>query len=75
MKIAELKRALVEVHRICAERDYCYGCPFELDMPDRHICKLSPKLNNDMLPCAWDVDDWKEDEKDDNTRGTPKSRP
>lgn len=61
MEISELKRALVEVKRMCAERDYCYGCPFEIDLPDRHICKLSPKMNNTVLPEDWLVDDWKED--------------
>lgn len=69
MTIAELKRALVEVSYMCAERDACYGCPFEMDLPDRHICKLSPKLDSDMLPEFWDVDDWKEDMQD-ATKGT-----
>lgn len=61
MTIEELKRALVEVKRICTERDNCFGCPFGKDMPDRHICKLSPKLYSDMIPSRWDVDDWKDD--------------
>ena len=61
MTIAELKRALVKVREICAERDYCCGCPFEMDLTDMHICKLSPRMNSDTVPEIWDVDDWKED--------------
>lgn len=61
MTIDELKRALVEVRDICAERRECYGCPFEIDLPDRHICRLSPKLYTGILPEYWELDDWKED--------------
>lgn len=61
MSIGDLKSALAEVKRMCEERDYCYGCPFEIYLPDRHICRLSPKLYSDMLPCGWDVDGWEED--------------
>ena len=61
MTIEKLKRALVEVKRMCAERTFCDDCPFGEDYTDRHICKLSPKLYSSMLPCKWDVDDWKEE--------------
>lgn len=63
MTIDDLKRALVEVKRMCTDRDDCYGCPFELDMTHMHICKLSPQLYS-AIPEKWPIDDWKEDGTD-----------
>lgn len=55
MTIDELKRALVEVSKLCAGRANtliypCTGCPF-----NDGRCRI----DND--PEFWDVDDWKED--------------
>ena len=63
MSIEDLKRALVEVKRLCAEREYCYDCPFGKDYSDRHICCLSPQLYT-PTPENWPIDDWKEDSDD-----------
>ena len=47
--ISDLKRALVEVKRICNGYKFCNGCPFK-----GNLCRL-----ND--PYDWNIDDWKED--------------
>ena len=65
MGVDELKRALVEVNEFCASQGFCRWCPFEKELPDRRICRLSPSQDNDMIPEYWAVDDWKEDAQDD----------
>ena len=55
MTIDELKRALVEVKRICTQ-EHCYSCPFKIST---NKCGLR------LLPIEWDIDDWMEDGKDD----------
>lgn len=60
MTIDELKRALVEVKRLCTERSSCDGCPFERDMKKIHLCKIAPTVES-AIPEKWPIDDWKED--------------
>lgn len=54
MTIDELKRALVEVKRICTQ-EHCHSCPFQTNA---YKCKLR------LLPIEWDIDDWMEDDHD-----------
>ena len=50
--IDDLKRAMVEVKKICQQRTQCDGCPF--DRPCASTCPMN------YLPCDWMIDDWKE---------------
>lgn len=58
--ISELKRALVEVQKICASYDHCEGCPFGFDHYTMHICRLSPIIGSQVIPTIWKLDDRKE---------------
>lgn len=59
MTIEELKRALVEVKKICTDSNCC-DCPFGYDAGvGCVVCRLSNDEEEMWLPLAWDVDDWK----------------
>lgn len=61
MTIEELKRALVEVKKICTDSD-CHDCPFGYDTGlGCVVCRISDDEQEMFLPLAWDVDDWKGD--------------
>lgn len=60
LTISDLKRALVEVKRICARRGRCTEpdhCPFYCDQTDG--CSL-----DHSYPEYWDTEEWKEDSDD-----------
>ena len=66
MSIEDLKRALVEVKKICTDSNCC-DCPFarQYDSPACCVvCRLSDDEYEMFTPLCWDVDDWKEDVKD-----------
>ena len=53
MSIEDIKRAMVEVKKIC-DKHRCYECPFS--NPDYDICRLNrPPLN-------WAIDDWEDEQ-------------
>lgn len=59
MTIEELKKALVEVHKICkSHEEDCADCPFGADTSNAHICYLSPSLYDDTIPEKWAVSGW-----------------
>lgn len=63
LTISELKRALVEVKRICKERESCVDCPFSNPYSRTVSCKLCDLfLVSRVPPMDWDIDGWKEDE-------------
>lgn len=51
--IPNLKRALVEVKRICSEKDDCGDCPF--DYAYKCVCPICD------IPCRWQIDHLEED--------------
>lgn len=56
LTISDLKRALVEVKRICATREFCNKpdiCPFSRDTTG--LCSL-----DHSYPEYWETVDWKE---------------
>ena len=63
MTIDELKRALVEVRKICTDSDCC-NCPFSSkDTTNTGVvmCRLSDDECEMFTPLCWRIDDWKED--------------
>lgn len=52
----ELKKAILEIIRICEKRKTCKGCPFWDD-------DLECRLRN---PTSWWTADWKEKAKNEN---------
>lgn len=61
MTIDELKRALVEVSKICLYSSCC-DCPFRDDTDDgRVLCRLSDDENEMFVPLCWSVGDWEEE--------------
>lgn len=56
LTISDLKRALVEVKRICAERGGCGGCPFGNEKSN--FCPITDR------PDLWNTEEWKEDSDD-----------
>lgn len=56
MTIDALKRALVEVHNLCATRDTCDGCPFGEEDAYQYICCLSPRIPKTIIPAKWEVE-------------------
>ncbi|MBR4930399.1 MAG: hypothetical protein IKZ00_06310 [Bacteroidaceae bacterium] len=54
--VGDLKRALVQVKRICNEYKFCDGCPFK-----GNLCRI-----ND--PYLWNIDDWKATHKPEDCR-------
>lgn len=66
MTIEELKRALVEVKKICSDT-LCMDCPFgkRNEHNGFRYCPLetAKRSCNSCLPFEWDIEDWKEQEK------------
>lgn len=61
--IPDLKRALVEVKRICMD-SACCNCPFankDTTKTGVVMCRLSDDEYEMSTPLCWEVDDWKED--------------
>ena len=61
MEISELKRALVEVKRICTVSECC-NCPFsskDTTIAGVVMCRLSDDEYEMFTPLCWEVDDWK----------------
>ena len=64
MTIDELKRALVEVKKICREHESCSNCEFSLCLNSKfgvYSCKLAPSFDDACIPDEWEIDDWKEE--------------
>lgn len=63
--IPDLKRALVEVKRICKEQNGCDECPMRIDHGRTTTCRLCDiHIQATVPPMDWYVDDWKEDYDD-----------
>lgn len=60
MTTDELKRAMVEVKKIC-NKYACCKCPFHKPGGGVVYCAMNPYDENLGYPACWDVDDWKGD--------------
>lgn len=66
MTVGELKRALVEVKKICSDV-LCMDCPFgkRNEYTGFRYCPLetAKRSRESRFPFEWEIDDWKEDSK------------
>lgn len=70
MRLNVLKRALVEVSKICREHQSCRNCDFGYCVDSKlgyYNCRLAPFLDNAAVPDEWEIADWKEDSNGKNT--------
>lgn len=70
MTIDELKRALVEVRKMCKDRQ-CVNCPLHKIEPQSNIPYCPLYENEDGItvgvPVEWEIADWEEDSNDTTT--------
>lgn len=60
MTIDELKRALVEVRKICRNNLSCWNCGFRKGYDSCPLARID-NAGNPFMPEDWEFDGWEED--------------